>query len=88
MFRSEDHLKFSVNQTLLHPAQVTSHSYFARAQSRLFSSKCDVGKLGNELAQLRSPWCYFTLPENNCATDQKNPGLKSVVRCTLFIMLF
>lgn len=77
------------------------HSYFAPAQSALFPPQKHVAKLVNELALpgrfsakkeacsgANNPWCYFAVPLNNCATDQKKPSLKSVARCALFIMLF
>ena len=53
-----------------------------------------VGKLGNDLAPQGAvrrkeeacsganvPSCYFTVSENNCATNQEIPGLKSVAHC-------
>ena len=69
------------------------HSYFAPAHSGLFPPQTHVGKLGNELALpgagqrkeeacsgANVPWCYFAVPENNSATDQEKPSLKSVAR--------
>ena len=69
------------------------HSYFAPDAQRTCSPQTHVGKLGNELALpgavqrkeeacsgANVPWCYFAVSENNSATDQEKPHLKSVAR--------
>ena len=65
------------------------------AQSVLFLPQARVAKLGNDLAPQGAvqrmeeacsgahvPWCYFVVSENNSATNQEIPGLKSVGRCS------
>ena len=65
------------------------------AQSVLFPPPPLAGKLGIDHAPQGAvrrkeevcsganvPWCYFAGSENNCATNQEIPGLKSVARCT------
>ena len=61
--------------------------------SGLFPPQTHVGKLGNELAlpgavkrkeeacsSANVLWCYFAVSENNSATDQEKPSLKSLAR--------
>ena len=56
--------------------------------SGLFPPQTHVGKLGSELplpkeeacSDASVPWCYFAVSENNSATDQEKPCLKSVAR--------
>ena len=58
----------------------------------VFPPQTHVLKLGNDFALpgavqrkeeacsgANVPCCYFAVSENNCATDQEKPGLKSVV---------
>ena len=65
------------------------------AQSVLFPPPPRIGKLGNDLAPQGAvqrkeeacsganvPFCYFAVSENNSATNQEIPGLKSVARCS------
>ena len=65
----------------------------------LFPPLPRVSKLGNDLAPKGAvrrkeeacsganvPWCYFAVSENNCATNQEIPGLKSVARCSEAIL--
>ena len=65
------------------------------AQSVLFPPPLRDVKLGNDLAPQGAvrrneaacsganiPWCYFAVSENNSATNQEIPGLKSMARCS------
>ena len=65
------------------------------AQSVLFPPAPRVSILRNDLAPQGAAWrkeeacsganvpfCYFAVSENNSATNQELPGLKSVPRCS------
>ena len=79
----------------MHPAQFTVYTdacvvaSLQLAQSVLFPPAPRVGKLGNDVRRKEEecsganvPWCYFSVSENNYATNQEIAGLKSVARCS------
>ena len=58
------------------------HRHALLNQGMLFPLQWAVKRKEEAYCAATIPWCYFAVSENNYATNQEIPGLKSVARCS------